>query len=148
MYGTLSDIAIAFIACALLVVMVDQITKFLQAIVHAIPGINDIKEWYIVYMMLWGIASAVCWQGRFDLFTYLHFTWHYTCEGYLLTGAMIAGGSSLLIKEFKVMGFFPSVISGISSMFGYGSNATTTLDDTVTPPTPPGEPEANQKGDD
>lgn len=143
MYGTLSDIAIAFIACALLVVMVDQITKFLQEIVHAIPGINDIKEWYVVYMMLWGIASVVCWQGRFDLFSYLHFKWHYMWEGYLLTGAMIAGGSSLLIKEFKVMGFFPSVISGISSMFGYGSN-TTTLDDTITPP---GTPESNQKGD-
>ena len=137
MYGTLSSITLAFIAVALLVVMVDQITKVLEGIMKQIPFLPDTFEWTIAYIILLGIASAVCWQGHFDLFTYLNFNWHYRWEGYLLTGALVAGGSSLLIKQFKVVGLIPSVISGVSSMFGYGG---TTTDTTATP-------EPNQSGD-
>ena len=133
MYGSLSNIAIAFIACALLVVMVDQITKVLEGIMKRIPFLPDAFEWTIAYAILFGIASVVCWQGRFDLFRYLNFTWHYNWEGYVLTGALIAGGSSLLVKQFKVIGLIPSIVSGVSSMFGYGSTDSTETTGTTSP---------------
>lgn len=134
-YGTLSNIALAFIAVALLVVMVDQITKVLEGIMKRIPFLPDAFEWTIAYIILLGIASVVCWQGRFDLFVYLNFNWHYKWEGYLLTGALVAGGSSLLVKQFKVMGLIPSIVSGVSSMFGYGGATSfdSTIDSTTTP---------------
>lgn len=140
MYGTLSDIAIAFIALALIVVAVDRITRFLQAVMKRIPFLPDEFEDYITYIILVGMASAVCWQGRFDLFSTLNWNWHYTWEGYLATGAMVACGSSLLAKQFKVVGLIPSIVSGVTSMFGWGSGTTT--DATTT-----GQPDSDQKGD-
>lgn len=115
-YGTLSSIAVAFIATALLVVMVDQMTRIIKAILP----FPDKVESVITYIVLTGIASVVCWQGDFDLFGYLDFTWKHEWEGWLLTGTLIAGGSSLLVKQFRVVGLIPSVISGVASMFGYG----------------------------
>jgi len=129
MYGTLSDIAIAFIGVAILAVIVDRITLFLQAVMKKIPFLPDQLEDYITYIVLVGIASAVCWQGHFDLFSKLNWNWHYTWEGYLATGAMSACGTTLLIREFKVLGFMPSIISGVSSMFGWGGSST--LNDTT-----------------
>ena len=117
-YSTLSNIAIAFIATALLVVMVDQMTKIIKEILPFPPKVESV----ITYIVLSGIASTVCWQGDFDLFRYLNFTWQYPQEGWILTGILIAGGSSLLVKQFKVVGLIPSIISGVASMFGYGNN--------------------------
>lgn len=115
-YGTLSSIAVAFIATALLVVMVDQMTRIIKAILP----FPDKVESVITYIVLTAIASVVCWQGDFDLFRYLDFAWKHEWEGWLLTGTLIAGGSSLLVKQFRVVGLIPSVISGVASMFGYG----------------------------
>ncbi len=127
MYGTLSDIAIAFIAVALLAVMVDQLTRVLQAIMKWIPYLPDQFELPIAYIILVGIASAVCWQGHFDLFSYLKFDWwQHRWLGWLLTGSIIAGGSSLLGKQFRVVGLIPSIISGVASMLGWGSSSSTT----------------------
>lgn len=128
MCGTITSIALAFIAVALLVVMVDQITKVIQGIMKSIPFLPDQFEWTFAYMILMGIASAVCWQGHFDLFTHLNFTWCYKWEGYLLTGALIAGGSSLLVKQFRVMGLIPTVVGGVTSMFGMGSSSASVVD--------------------
>lgn len=122
MYGTLSSIAIAFIATALLVVMVDQMTRIIKEVLPFPARVESV----ITYIVLCGIASAVCWQGDFDLFRYLDFTWQHEWEGWMLTGALIAGGSSLLVKQFHVVGLIPSIISGTASMFGYGSNAVNT----------------------
>jgi hypothetical protein len=116
MYGTLSNIAIAFIATALLVVMVDQMTRIIKEILPFPPKVESV----ITYIVLSTIASAVCWQGDFDLFRYLNFNWQYPEEGWILTGILIAGGSSLLVKQFKVVGLIPSIISGVQGMFGYG----------------------------
>lgn len=129
-YGTLSSIAVAFIATALLVVMVDQMTRIIKAILP----FPDKVESVITYIVLTGIASVVCWQGDFDLFRYLDFAWKHEWEGWLLTGTLIAGGSSLLVKQFRVVGLIPSVISGVASMFGYGgygggTDTETTADD-------------------
>lgn len=123
-YGTLSSIAVAFIATALLVVMVDQITRIIKAILP----FPDKVEAVISYVVLCAIASVICWQGDFDLFRYLDFTWQYEWEGWILTGTLIAGGSSLLVKQFKVIGLIPSIISGTAAMFGWGSG-TTNIDD-------------------
>jgi len=129
MYGTLSGIAIAFIATALLVVMVDQMTRIIKEVLPFPPRVEAV----ITYLVLCGIASVVCWQGDFDLFTYLNFSWRYPWEGWVLTGALIAGGSSLLVKQFKVVGLIPSIISGVSSMFGLGGNYTDTNTETSPP---------------
>lgn len=128
MYGTLSSIAIAFIATALLVVMVDQMTRIIKEILPFPPRVEAV----ITYFVLTGIASVVCWQGDFDLFRYLNFSWQYPWEGWLLTGALIAGGSSLLVKQFKVVGLIPSIISGTASMLGYGGNSSA-ADTTIEP---------------
>lgn len=118
MYGVLTDIAIAFIATSLLVVMVDQMTIIIKEILPFPPKVESV----ITYIVLSSIASAVCWQGDFDLFRCLNFNWQYPQEGWILTGALIAGGSSLLVKQFRVTGLIPSIISGIQGMFGYGGN--------------------------
>lgn len=128
MYGTLSSIAIAFIATALLVVMVDQMTRIIKEVLPFPARVEAV----ITYIVLCGIASVVCWQGDFDLFRYLNFSWQYPWEGWLLTGALIAGGSSLLVKQFKVVGLIPSIISGTASMFGYGGSNAVTADPAVT----------------
>lgn len=121
MYGVLTDLAIAFIATALLTVMVDQITKVLEGMMQKISFLPDAIEWTMAYLLLWGMATAVCWQGRFDLFEELNFHWRYKWEGYLLTGALIAGGSSLLTKQFKIVGLIPGIVSGMASLFGYST---------------------------
>jgi len=126
--------------------VVDRITLFLQAVMKRIPFLPDAFEDYITYIILVGMASAVCWQGRFDLFSTLNWSWHYAWEGYLATGAMVACGSSLLAKQFKVVGLIPSVISGITSMFGYGSS-TIGLDDTTVTTASTATPESDQKGE-
>lgn len=149
MYGYgLTAIALAFIAVALLAVMVDQITRVLEAIMKKIPFLPDQFELPIAYLILVGIASAVCWQGRFDLFMLLGFKWTYHKElGWILTGCIIAGGSSLLGKQFKMVNLIPGIISGTASMFGYGSSTDTTeLTDTTTT-TVQSAPESNQAGD-
>jgi hypothetical protein len=129
MYVTLSNIAIAFIATALLVVMVDRIT---WAIKEVLPFPARVEA-VITYLVLCGIASIVCWQGRFDLFTYLGFNWQHPWEGWVLTGALIAGGSSLLVQQFQVVGLIPTIISGVSSMFGLGGGYTATHTETTPP---------------
>ena len=140
MYGTLSNIAMAFIAVALLAVMVDQFTRVLQAVMAWIPYLPDQFELPIAYIILVGIASAICWQGRFDLFTLLGFDWwQYPELGWVLTGCIIAGGSSLLGKQFRMVGLIPGIISGVASMFGYGGGTTDIGNTTM-------EPEQNQKG--
>jgi hypothetical protein len=132
-YG-LTEIALAFIAVALLAVMVDQITRVLQAIMKKIPFLPDEFELPIAYIILVSIASAVCWQGHFDLFKLLGFDWVYHKElGWILTGCIISGGSSLLGKQFKMVNLIPGIISGGASMFGYGSSTDTdTTTDTTT----------------
>lgn len=123
MYGTLSSIAIAFIATALLVVMVDQMTRIIKEVLPFPAKVEAV----ITYIVLCGIASVVCWQGDFDLFRYLDFAWQYQWEGWILTGTLIAGGSSLLVKQFKVIGLIPSIISGTAAMFGYGGSYSDTV---------------------
>lgn len=122
MYGTLSNIALAFIAVALLVVMVDQLTRVLQEILP-FPQKYELP---LIYVILVSIASVICWQGRFDLFAQLGFEWQHSELGWLLTGSIIAGGSSLLGKQFRMVGLIPGIVSGMASMFGWGSNSSTT----------------------
>lgn len=142
MYSTgLSQIALAFIALALLVVMVDQITRVLQYIMVKIPHLPNEFEMPIAYIILVLIASAICWQGHFDLFTLLGFEWRTQELGWLITGAIIAGGSTLLKKQFRMVGLIPGIISGMASTFGWGGYGTDV--DTSTTTT---EPEQDQSG--
>jgi hypothetical protein len=124
MYGVLTDLAIAFVAAALLTVMVDQIEHFLETVLAKVPFLPDAFEWTLTYLGLWGLATGVCWQGDFDLFRALNFQWEYAWEGHVLTGALIAGGSRLLTKQFKVVGLIPGIVTGMASMFGFGGSAT------------------------
>ena len=58
MYGTLSNIAIAFIAVALLAVMVDQFTRVLQAILPFPPSMK-----LRLYISYW-FQSPLLFAGR------------------------------------------------------------------------------------
>ena len=150
-YGTngFTQIAIAFIAVALLVVMVDQVTRVLQAIMVKIPFLPDQFEMPIAYLILVGLASAVCWQGDFDLFRLLGFSWRHHWQGWLITGAIMAGGSSLLGKQFKMVGLIPNMISGVASTFGWGGydSADTDVIANADTTTTNSKPEQNQAGD-
>ena len=130
MYGSIGagDILIAFIAVVILVVVVDQITKVIKEVLPFPAKVESV----IAYIVLSIIATVICWQGDFDLFRYLHFNWQYPWEGWFLTGALVAGGSSVLTKLFTLVRAIPSPISGMTSMFGYGSGSTDTTDESET----------------
>lgn len=137
MYGTLTDLTKAFIAVALIVVMVDVLTRVLEWIMKKIPYLPDAFEPPLAYSILTGLASGICWQGHFDLFTLLGFSWRHTWEGYLATGAIMAGGSKLLMSQFKVVGLIPGIVSGVASMFGYSGYSSTIAEIQETVTTPP-----------
>ena len=128
-YG-LDTIGYAFVAVALLVPMVDVLTRVLKFLLA--PITPDILEMPLVYVMLVSISSAICWQGHFDLLTLLGFNWwQHPWLGWVITGAIIAGGTTLLKKQFNMMGLMPSIFGGVASMFGYSSNRG--IDTTVSP---------------
>lgn len=122
-----SDLAKAFIALALIVVMVDLITRSLETIMKKIDSLPNQFEEPLAYLILTILSTIVCWQGHFDLFSLLGFTWAYPCEGWLITGAVMAGGSSLVGKQFSMVGLIPNMISGVATTLGIGTWVTRTV---------------------
>ena len=109
-----------------------------------IPYLPDQFELPIAYIILVGIASAVCWQGHFDLFKLLGFDWQYKELGWLLTGCIIAGGSSLLGKQFRMVGLIPGIISGWPIAAGYGGGGNVAPQQTFDTTTEINQEELNQ----
>jgi hypothetical protein len=125
MYGMdigLREVFLGFIAVAVLAPMMDQLVRVLEGIMNKLPHFPDQFEKPVAYLMLVGISSWICWQGHFDMFTLFGLRWWQHPEiGWILTGAMIGGGSSLLGKQFRMVGLMPTILGGVSSMLGLGS---------------------------
>jgi hypothetical protein len=113
--GDIVALVIPFIALAILSVMIDRFTLFLEGIMHRIPRLPDKFEWWFAYALVLGLGYLVCWQGDFNLFNYLDFRFWYAWEGYFLTALVISGGSTFVRSQFEVINDIPSVIYGATT---------------------------------
>jgi hypothetical protein len=108
-------LVIPFIALAILSVLIDRFTLFLEGVMHRIPKLPDQFEWWVAYALVLGLGYVVCWQGDFNLFNYLDFRFWYAWEGYLLTALVISGGSTFIRTQFSVINDIPSAVFGTTS---------------------------------
>jgi len=135
--------ALAVFALSFLIAPADNFAKSLEPIIKKISFLPDQIENNLAFFIVAFIASVICWQGSFDFLTRaFEFHWHYACEGYISTGAIIASGSNLLKKSFSLWSIAPGFLTGVTSMFSGFSSSTTNTDSTNT-----GQPESNQKGE-
>lgn len=111
------SLVIPFIAIALLAVIIDRIILWLSSILNAIPIFPDKVEWYIAFTIVFIISYLVCWQGNFDFMSFLGFQFNYAWEGYLVSAAIISGGSSMIKNSFNLINEMPSVITGLTTTF-------------------------------
>jgi len=128
MYGGMGvgeQVLLGILSMIMLAPVVDRMVIFLKQILAFLPGKS---ENCVTYVLLVGIAGMLCWQGHFDIFTLLG--WHWWQNpwlGWLSTGAFIAGGTSLLGKQMRMVGLLPPILGGamssVGSMFGYGNYA-------------------------
>jgi hypothetical protein len=113
--NSIIELVIPFIALAILSVMIDRFTLFLEGIMHRIPKLPDKFEWWFAYVVILGLSFLVCWQGDFNLFVYLDFHFWYLWEGYLITALVISGGSSFVRSQFEIINDIPSVVMGATT---------------------------------
>lgn len=99
----LMDLIIPFIALAIISLMIDKFTLFLEGLVKRIPFLPDQFDWWVAYLIVLTMAFLVCWQGNFDLFWYLHIHFAYPWEGWLMTALIISGGSSFVRTNFTLI---------------------------------------------
>lgn len=141
-YG-LDAIGKAFIAIAFLVGMIECLTLFTITIAEKLPGIPDSYHWTVSYGFSCALASWICWQGHFDLFTLLGFDWwQYRWLGYTGTGCIIGGGTKRLMLYLKNVRALPGSLTGTST---YSSVLDSSFEST--PSETSVTPESNQKGD-
>lgn len=114
---TTVELIIAFISVAILSVMIDKFTLFLEGVISRIPGFPDKFEWWFAYALIVGIGFLVCSEGHFSLFAYLQFEFNYDWEGYLLTSLIISGGSTFVRSQFGLISEIPSSIGGVTTTF-------------------------------
>ena len=138
----LSAIGKAFIAITFLVGMIECITLFTVTIAEKLPGIPDEYHWTVSYGFSCALASWICWQGHFDIFTLLGLDWwqiHYL--GYIGTGCIIGGGTKRLLLYFKTIKATPGMVSGNTY------NSVLDTDFESVPSATVDTPESNQKGE-
>lgn len=111
------DLLIPFIVLSILSVMSDVLIRWLEAVMRAIPGIPDKFEWWIAYVIIFGVGYFVCWQLDYGLFTYFGLTAKYPPLDYVLTALIISGGSSFVRTQFGVINEIPSALQGVSAFF-------------------------------
>lgn len=114
---TTVELIIAFISVAILSVMIDKFTVFLEGVMAKLPGLPDRFEWSFAYALIVGIGFLVCSEGHFSLFAYLQFNFNYDWQGYLLTSLIISGGSTFVRTQFGMINEIPSSIGGITTTF-------------------------------
>ncbi|MEG6615406.1 hypothetical protein V6C27_03040 [Peptococcaceae bacterium 1198_IL3148] len=110
------ELIIPFIALAILSVMIDKFTLFLEAAMNLIPGLPDKFEWPVAYVLVLAAGYVVCWQGNYDLFAYLNINFNYSWQGWLMTALVISGGSAFVRSSFGVVDAIPTGIGGVTSV--------------------------------
>jgi hypothetical protein len=109
------SLVIPFIAIAIISVLVDVLTLWIESVMHAIPKLPDKLEWWVAYLIVLGASYAVCWQGDFNLFNYLDFHFWYLWEGYLITALVVSGGSTFVRTQFGMINSIPSMLFGLTA---------------------------------
>lgn len=111
------SLIVPFIALAILSVMIDKFTLFLEGVMKLIPGLPDRFEWPVAYALVLAAGYIVCWQGSFDLFAYLDIFFRHPWQGWLMTALVISGGSTFVRTSFSMIDAIPvSVGSAVSTM--------------------------------
>lgn len=111
------ELVVPFIVLSILSVMSDVLTRWLEAVMRAIPGVPDKFEWWIAYVVIFGVGYFVCWQLDYGLFTYFGLHAKYPPLDYILTALIVSGGSSFVRNNYGVINEIPSILSGVSSVF-------------------------------
>ncbi len=110
------NLIVPFVAIALLSVMIDRFTLFLEGIMKRIPKLPDKFEWWFAYILVLGVSFVICWQLDFQIFRYLGLEAQYSWVDWLLTSLIISGGSTFLKNQFNLINDIPSILN-ISSSF-------------------------------
>ena len=110
------SLIIPFIALAIISVMIDKLTLFLEGVMHKVPNFPDHLEWYVAYAFVLITSTIVCWQGDFRFFDYLNLYFP-TYLDYLMTGLVISGGSAFVRTQFSMIESIPMAITGVTSTF-------------------------------
>lgn len=110
------NLIIPFITLAILSVMIDKFTLFLEGVMHKIPKLPDVFEWWVAYFLVLGFSTVVCWQGDFRFFDYLNLYFPMWLD-YLMTGLVISGGSAFVRTQFSMIDSIPSAVMGVTSSF-------------------------------
>lgn len=108
---------VPFVALSILSVMVDYFTRWVEKIMHMIPKLPDHLEWWVAYVLVFGVGYFVCWQLDFGLFTYMGLTAKFQPLDYILSALIISGGSSLVRTQFGVLNELPSALQGVNAFF-------------------------------
>lgn len=109
------SLIIPFVALAIISVMIDKFTLFLESVMEKVPRLPDYFEWPVAYIIVLAVSLLICWQGRFDLFSYLNIHFLYDWEGWLMTALVISGGSTFVRTSFNVVDSIPMGIRSVSS---------------------------------
>lgn len=112
----LVNLIIPFIALAVLSVMIDKFTLFLEGIMHKIPGLPDKLEWWMAYVLVLIFSTVVCWQGDFRFFDYLNLYFTNWVD-YIMTGLVISGGSAFVRTQFGMIDSIPTAVMGVTTSF-------------------------------
>ncbi|MDO7787108.1 hypothetical protein [Desulforamulus aquiferis] len=115
------SLIIPFVSLAILSVMVDKFTLFLEWLMEKTPGLPNQLERPIAYLLVFGISFVVCWRGDFSLFQYLNFDFSNPWEGWLMTALVLSGGSAFVRSGFSMVDNIPlsvtSATAGLRRMF-------------------------------
>lgn len=110
------NLIIPFIALAILSVMIDKFTLFLEGIMNKLPHFPDKFEWWSAYAVVLIFSTVICWQGDFRFFDYLNLYFPMWLD-YLMTGLVISGGSAFVRTQFSMIDAIPASVIGITASF-------------------------------
>ena len=109
------NLVVPFVAIALLSVMIDRFTLFLEGLMKRIPKLPNKFEWWFAYILVLAASFIVCWQLDFQIFRYLGLEARLPWFDWLLTSLIISGGSTFLKTQFNLINDIPSILNMTSS---------------------------------
>ncbi|MEW6726918.1 MAG: hypothetical protein AB1327_08170 [Bacillota bacterium] len=106
------SLIIPFIVVAVAVKMVDAVAKWLEDVMHAIPGLPDKVERPFSYLVVFILSYVFCWRAHFSFFTYLDCRFDHEWEGWILTALVLSGGSAFAQASWGLISTIPFNVGG------------------------------------
>ena len=106
------DLIRNLIVLCLLVPIIDNLTAWLEEGMKRIPWLPNRLDRLTVYPLVSGLALLLCWQGRFDFFAPLGFSFP-PWEGWLATALLVGAGSKYSTQAFSELNGIAQFISAI-----------------------------------